>query len=70
MKQQPLDVDTALNMMDGALTGEVVQIVAAGTAFAVSGQAEADTTGSTSEDRVSVDVRRSSVEEDSVCMVD
>lgn len=67
MKQQPLDVDTALNMMDG---GEVVRIVAAGTAFAVSGQAEADTTGSTSEDRVSVDVRRSSVEEDSVRMVD
>jgi len=32
MKQQLLDVDTALNMMDGALTGEVVQIVAAGLA--------------------------------------
>jgi hypothetical protein len=70
MKQQPLDADTALNVMDGALTGEVAQIVAAGTALAGSGPAEADTTCSTAEDRVSVDVRRSSVEEDSVCMVD
>jgi len=63
MMQRPLDVDTALNMMDDALAEEGAQMVAVGTAWADSGQAEADTTDSRSADPVSVDVKRSFVEE-------
>lgn len=68
--RRPLDVDTALNMTDDALAEERAQIVVVDTAWADSGQAEADTTDSRSADRVSVDVRRSFVEEESVRIVD
>jgi hypothetical protein len=67
--QRPLDVDTALNMMDDALA-EGARIVAVCTVWADSGQAEADTTDSRSAGPVSVDVRRSFVEEESRRMVD
>jgi hypothetical protein len=70
MMRRPLDVDTALNMTADALAEEGAQIVAVGTAWADSGQAEADTTDSRSADPVSVDVRRSFVEEESRRMVD
>jgi hypothetical protein len=56
----------AANRKGDALGGVVVQIVAVDTALVDSGWAAADTTGSTSEDRVFQGVRRSSSGEESV----
>jgi len=56
----------AANRRDDALGEEVVQIVAADTAFVDSGWAAVGTPGSTSEDLVFQGVRRSSFGEESV----
>jgi hypothetical protein len=55
--QRPLDVDMALNMADHVPAEEAAQSVAAGTAYAGTGQAEADMTDSKVEDRLSEAVR-------------
>jgi hypothetical protein len=70
MRQKPLDVDMTLNMMGDAPAQAVVQIVADCTVPAGWGWAEAEMTGSMSEDLVFVRVRRSSAEEELVRMVD